>query len=509
MGDALQQTASEGKAAAVNPGTRAIPGAMLLLIIGGWLALDQLLLWRFIGWTSPLPYLAAIAALAAAARWLWQAGAALPAIPLNRWLLCIGFALVVYVVGGEGHILYTNLDWQVRDAVLRDMATQPWPFAYVTDRPEPDLLRAPLGMFLLPALAWKVGGIHLSDAALLMQNALLLGCVLALGSTLFDTARARGVALVVVTFFSGLDIVGRFIVGKPLASHLEFWFAIFQYSSHLTQAFWVPQHALAGWLIALLLLLWRRGYLTVGGLAAIAPLTLLWSPFALIGALPFIVWAGMQSLWRRQIVWRDIALPALTSVIALPSVVYLAAAPDGVGARLVEQPLLSWAVFVFLEAMIWCLALLLLARRSRHGRAFLIIATFILLVAPFGQIGWSIDFMMRATIPALAIIAVLVAEALTDQPTMLRRMILVSLLVIGSVTGTAEIWRAISFPIAPRGQCSFFGAWNVSFGHYPKGSYLAPLSQVPAAIRPDNPALYRVQDPRPCWPGRWQKPTGV
>src|SRR3546814_106374 len=168
----------------------------------------------------------------------------------RRMFLLALVALAIFVLGGEGRFFYASPDWQVRDSVLRDLVVYPWPFAYSFDR-HVELLRAPLGMYLLPAISGKAFGLRAADLALLIQNSLLLTLIFGLGSMLFTTSRARARALVIVIFFSGMDVIGQLLQwhvnGHPFPDHIEQW-GITQYSSHITQASWVPLHALAGWL---------------------------------------------------------------------------------------------------------------------------------------------------------------------------------------------------------------------------------------------------------------------
>lgn len=485
----------------------AVPAGTLLAVITAWLALDQLLLWRFIGWSWSALAVGTLVAGSLVYR-ISTSSALHSRIPIARLLFCLSIALILFALGGEGRFFYANIDWQVRDAVLRDMALHPWPFVYA-EGDATQLLRAPVGMFLLPALAFKAAGPQAGDIALWLQNSLLTASLLALGSILFDTSRARLIALAAILLFSGLDLVGTLLFHGYWRDHLEFWFATMQYSSHITQAFWVPQHGFAGWLAGILFLLWHRGRMALWPLLALLPLTALWSPLALIGAMPFALWAGLSTLAARKLTIADIGWPALSVGLALPSLVYLAAAPDGVGIRPYPLQTLAWLIFVTLEVLVYALPLLFALRGQPKDQRILVVATLWLLIAPFIQIGWSLDFMMRTSIPSLVIVAVLAADALAGAGSRALRTWLALMLFIGSATGLSEVARAFTEPASPRGQCSFFGAWDVSFGSYPKGSYLAPLDRLPKLIRPANPARVEVNDPSPCWQGRWARPDGV
>ncbi|MDX3899933.1 MAG: hypothetical protein QHC40_05410 [Sphingobium sp.] len=482
--------------------SRTVAPGWIAAFIAGWLGTSQLLLWRFLDraplWAYPLGLALTAGLCVALIRGTRRDGGP----NVATLLLCLAVALILLLLGGEGRFFYANIDWQVRAAVLRDMGANPWPFVYMA-RGAPDVLRAPIGMFLWPALAFKAWGPRAADIALLLQNGLLVGGLLALGSTLFATRKARWIALITILAFSGLDALGRVLFRGGLSDHLENW-AYLQFSSTITLASWVPQHALAGWIGAVGFLSWRAGRLPLGGFLSLLPLTALWSPLGLMGALPFAALAGAQALIGRTSRWSDIAPPALATLLCIPSLLYLSAANDAVGIRIVALPPLQWGLFEALEVLVYLVPLALAARKRRFGVAPLIVAGLWLLVIPFVQIGSSTDFMMRGSITALAVLSVLVADALTTPGRV--RVWLTVMLLIGSVTGLFEIARALRHPPMPAVRCSFFKAWDQSFAAFPKDSYLAPLSRMPAAVRPAEPARASAVEPAACWDGHWYHP---
>lgn len=467
-----------------------------------------MLLWRFLDIAPWWVYALGLSGLAALCVGIVRLVPATPDSGVSIRILVVGFAVafVLMLLGGQGRFLYANIDWQVRYAVLRDMGINPWPFVY-TARPVPDVLRAPIGMFFLPALAFKAWGSRAGDIALLLQNSALLGLLLAMASRLFASTRARLWALGVFLAFSGLDAAGALFVHGGLADHLENWAQI-QYSSTLTLAFWVPHHAMTAWIGALLFLLWRTGRIPLGVFLAILPLTLLWSPFGLLGTLPFAALAGIETLMQRRLRPSDIALPALSSLLCAPGLLYLGAAGDDVGIRLFAPGMLRYIIFQLFETAPYLVPLALVARSSRFGLPTFLIVTACLLLMPFIQIGWSIDFMMRASVPALTILAAMVADVVTpgahDAPAPIRIWLLLAL-VIGSVTGAHEIHRALSQPPAPEVRCTFWKAWDQSFASFPKGSYLAPLPDMPALVRPHDPVRVSKMEPERCWTGDWYR----
>ncbi len=500
-------------------GAREVKSGYLLTALVAFLCIDNLLLWRFLNFAPWWLYLLgiglAVAACAAFSKIVgrWAAGG--PTVCCLA--VCAGVALILYLLGGQGRLFYANVDWQVRDAVLRDMTIHSWPFAY-TARAVPEILRAPIGMYLVPALAGKSFGPAAADVALLAQNALLLTILLGLASSLFRSTRIRLVALAVFLAFSGMDVIGQFLMGEtgggPDSDHLEQWASI-QFSSHITQAFWVPQHALAGWYGAVLYLLWSQRRIPVVALFVLLPLMALWSPLGLLGALPFALYAGLRTIAERGICFADAAVAVLTTGLTLPALLYLAAAGSSVGFRIFQITPNSYLLFQALEALPFLLPVALLGGRNRFGGMTLVLVGACLMIMPFWQIGENVDFMMRSSIPALAILSVQVIEALCTDEYKNRGLrffakgVLVATLLVGSVTGALEIRRSIINLPSPRPKCSFFGAWDQSYSAFGKSTYLAPIWSIPSPIRPPHVTIVPAADPRRCYDRPWKAPRAL
>lgn len=468
-----------------------------------FLVFDQVLLWHFLGLVPPIIVVLALVALPVAFWPLTRCAVTASAqLPWKLLGICFAVSLVVYILGGEGRLFYANTDWQVRGAVLRDLVNYPWPVVY--DGADPKILRLPLGMYLIPAWIGKLYGFPAAEIAELLQNSLLLTAVLALGSTLFTGTRARLIALGVFLGFSGMDVVGALLSGQPIYGHIEQW-NVYQFSSHITQAFWVPQHALAGWIGALCYLLWRDDKAPAALLFCVVPLSALMSPLAFIGLLPFAAHAGISAILRRELRAQDIALPALSVLISLPSLTYLTSGAGGVGGQFQAPWLLQYLVIELLEIVPFVVGIKLAAKRHRFGGVTFTIMTTVLLVAPLGKVGETIDFVMRVSIPALAILSVLVADLLgtpADAAARPGRRIVLGAFLVGLATPATEIGRAIVFPRSPAPLCSYLGV-------VPGGAatYVAPFLGLPAWIRPNAPVLVRPRDPRQCWGGPWPKPV--
>lgn len=491
--------------------SRRISPRWLLAGIVGWLCLDTVLLWRFLALGGALAFLAGLGVAALLTAIAFRRGPTGDGPTVIGLAGCFGVALTLYLLGGEGRLFYSNVDWIVRDAVLRDMAVHPWPFAYAA-RGEPEILRAPIGMYLVPALAMKAGGQVAGDVALLVQNSALLTMLLGLAAPLFASARARVVALAVVVAFSGMDLIGAMLVdgipGFLARDHAEWW-TVLQFSSHITQAFWAPQHALSGWIGAVCFLLWHDRRLPLGVFLMLVPLTLLWSPLGAMGTVPFAALAVARTLIARDVRVADIACPALACAFVVPTLLYLGAAGETVGIRLQIDRWQSLLVLHLLETLPFAWIAL---RRApyRFGRAVPAIAIGTLLAVSAFRIGWSPDLTMRASISALLILSVLLAHRLLEADRA-ERWVIVGLLAVGSYTGFLELRRAFAWPAAPPPRCSFIRAFD-DWGPNPdaaKSNYLAAVRRLPSVIRPARVSVIAAGDPPECLAGPWPKPTGL
>jgi hypothetical protein len=453
-------------------------------------------------------------------------------------LLALGWTLC----GGTGHALFANADWTVRDAVLHDLVMGHWPVGYGELGSGASaalrILRAPLGYYLPAALLGKSIGLQGAYIALAAWTALgVLLFLLAVISLMPAGWRNVSVALAVVVLFSGLDVVGSlatvpdFLAHWRPERHLEWWAGRYQYSSMTTQLFWVPNHALGGWLAIALLARTRSESPAARTLDSMWPLlgvaVALTSPLTALGLVPFVLRRIVQRarferswmLWLRP---RSL-LPALLIGVALASYLALDAAriPNGVtfgghgfGAAALTQDFLRQGGFFALEAGLIGAAVLMLVRSSD-----LVLALLILAVLPALRFGVSNDLAMRASIPSLVVLALAAARALTQItpepralaaapgfPVPARKAVLAALLIVGAVTPLQEFARAVLLPTWPANLQArlieaFCGAHPPHYVARLTGGLAAALLRAPQTIAPppnpvacSNPARRLMQE---------------
>ncbi len=443
-------------------------------------------------------------ALALALIWR-QRGDAAPlsaaAVDIRTLAACAGAAAGLLLIGGEAHLFYTNWDWLIRDAVLSDLVRQGFPLFYRYEAQD-YLLRAPLGMYLLPAAIGHVAGLTAAHVALLAQNASLLTLCLYFVAQLSKARRLLSFLLLVV-LFSGLDVLPQlFLHGLDMPDHLEWWSAFFQYSSHVTQLFWVPNHALPGWWFAVLLLLFARGEVDFAVLLVAFVAMLLWSPLAAIGAAPFLAIVGLR-LGRGLFAPRILAA-GLAGLCFTPVAIYLtidAAAVQHFWLIFVDGFAFAYVVFIAVEIPHAAIVFAAWSKIEASDRALIATAIAILLVIPIYLFGPSNDLAMRASIVPLFLLAFGFAKVAASTPRDGKPLasIISAIAILSAATPLLEVKRAFVEPAFAISDCDFLTSWRKADPITWPSNYLARIAAVPSWLIEVNDARLTIED-RKCWP---------
>lgn len=431
-------------------------------------------------------------------------------IDLGHLALCTLAALALLVLGGGMHFFAPTWDWLTRDAVLADLV-RGGPVGYRIDGAD-YLLRAPLGMYMLPALVGRGFGLHAAHGTLLAQNAVILGAIFALLTTI-----GRGFAhLAILVLFAGLSVVGAWLrAGGAGASQTPFWLLwgldgwhpMFQYSSTLVQLFWVPNHALPGWWLATLILLQARGRADVATLGITVAGCLFWSPLSIVPIAPWLLFCVLRAP-RAVLADRRIWLGAIAAAAFLPVAIYLVAgAGDIANGSLVGRPDFSFWYRWFITLQLPALCFVALAWRQIEpcDRAPLIAAALILLAFPFFRFGPNNDLVMRASIAPLAVVAFVFGGIVVNLTRERRHLAAAAGWLLVAATAPAaivEIGRALATPTYAISDCSLMEATTALNETGVPTNYVASLSAMPDWLM-DAPAQIRPEaTKRDCWPGR-------
>lgn len=423
-----------------------------------------------LGWMELPPGLAVAALLSVA---ICQLNTQLPCRPLahgrSAWIYLLILACIWAAFSGGAHFFYANTDWRTRDSVYADLILSAWPPSYGLQDGTPLVLRTAMGYFLPPALLASLAGIRLAPAILFAWTAIGIALFL----LLIPSPRRFGWRLflvgLLVVFFSGMDYPAIVLIHGHLPIFplpLEWWRA-WTYTSLTGQLFWAPNHALALWIGTALFYRHRSDSVLPALGLVLLPLLLLWTPFAVIGLLPWFFWgiaraypsARFALLGTTPVQWM-LAVILATIVIALFSrsgsavsyalaePVSAAAPPGGMFARLDQA-----AGYIQFVAFEFGLLVLLLRPRLPEMRQALTIAASVLLLLPLIRIGPSNDWLLRVSTPSLLILMLLTLAEL-DIPSQeirhsLRTAVLIGVLALGAVTPIFEFSRAILWPRTP------------------------------------------------------------
>ena len=374
-------------------------------------------------------------------------------LPGRTLAVAAAVAAVWTLLSGAGHFFYANYyDWHVRDAVLRDLAVMPAPATYRIEDGVATILRAPVAYYVLPGLLGRLAGVRYADGFLCLWT--FAGTLLFLLQVMAGERRWRSLALVAtaVVLFSGMDILGNRSSPFDITSHKEWWAGLFQYSSDTTLLFWVPNHALPGWLAIALIYRCRDDGKFLAIAAWLGALTLLWAPLVSIGLLPFFGALAWRS-FRRGSFCKLLSAPNLLAgpVVAAGAAIYVTIAAKSIAGH-DFGPLPWWpqaviyCQFVLIEFLALCL---LLARDLKDGIEpfYFGTAVAVLLVLPLFKFGPNNDLVMRASIPALAAVMFAVVDGWARPVRILAPNALVTiLLAIGALTPASEIARALFWP---------------------------------------------------------------
>ncbi len=342
-----------------------------------------------------------------------------------------------------------NSDWHKHYALFNTLANFPWPPKIVTEEGVATL-RYSLSYYVFPAVVAKYFGLWVLPIAIFVWTT--LGLYIAMLLAFFGgIARPASVFFLlgcIFLLFSGADILGTYYTGVSFGPVMHFewwWWRLGALDSTLTSLFWVPQHAIAGWIAAFLMLQYPRRSLQNAGIIAAA--ASVWSPFVALGLIPILVWAvfnvGYRVFFTRI---NFVAAPVLLVSAALFLTKGSSEIPAHVMWSFPAFTVGGWLVFVFLEFGAIALALMLV---SPHATLLITLQCVFLLALALFNVGATNDLLMRASIPSLGILAVLSAQAVNYAPNTLRKAPLIVCLLLGLATPLGEIMR-LSLPSSSR-----------------------------------------------------------
>jgi hypothetical protein len=188
----------------------------------------------------------------------------LPEISKDNLIKTALFVIFVWVYfSGIGRFVFQNSDHSSRNGLFQTLVTEEWPVIYFSPEhyKEPVALVYYFGFWLPAAIIGKIFGLTAGYFAQFFWASLGIF----LFYYLIIAKYIKKIVfwpLLVLFFFSGLDILGMYLLGKKFSdisstAHIEWWasYPVFQFSSMTTQLFWVFNQAVPAWLATLVLLM--------------------------------------------------------------------------------------------------------------------------------------------------------------------------------------------------------------------------------------------------------------
>ncbi len=391
-------------------------------------------------------------------------------------LFILGVIAIWVYMSGIGKFVYQNRDHQVRNAIFNILVEYDWPVVnydilskYAGEFDVTGLIYY-IGYWLPSALVGKIFGLRVGYYAQAVWAVIGIALVY-----YYICARAKKVViwpLWIIIFFSGLDIIGVYLTNADIASyesiwHAEWWSNPYQYSSTTTQLFWVFNQAVPAWLCTMLVYVQKNNR----NLVFILACCMLCSTFPFVGLMLIVLFvcftrkyealeAFSSSDWKVKVreYFKILIKDTCTvqnviagGLIGILSFLYLFG--NGSGGRMFQQDprgvayynsLPKLVLFLILEMVVYGV---LVYRYNQRNKLYYFILVCLCVIPPI-RVGYSTDFCMRASIPFLFLLTILVIEAVERSWKERRYSLfagLVIVLIIGSATPVLEIKRTWTY----------------------------------------------------------------
>lgn len=392
-------------------------------------------------------------------------------------MIISGIIIAFWVyLSGIGGLTFQTSDHTCRNAIFEMLVNEKWPVVGEYQIGGGDISTVQLvyyiGFWLPAAVFGKIFGITAGYYFQMIWAFVGIFLVFLLICNYVDSVKVWYILTLIL--FSGLDIVGFLIMRPDLPSrmyyvdgesiysfgsvvHLEWW-CNFQFSSFTTQLFWVFNQAIPCWIVILMIIQMKKNnhmILIMGSL-------LLCSTFPFIGIIPFVIYMLLNrdynckfgKVWikcfvRDTFTFENIVGGGVTGIL---SYLYLRAnyssqmKASNVSQHSLKAFLMMWIIFIFLEVGIY----FIMVYKYQKKNLLFYISFCWLAICPLFSVGTAQDFCMRASIPALLILVVLIIDSVQkmyDKKDYIHLVAIVLALIIGAVTPLHEINRSIRYTV--------------------------------------------------------------
>lgn len=375
--------------------------------------------------------------------------------------------LIWLFFSGIGNFSYQNTDWDVRNAVFRDLIEYEWPVIFSTGKIEhatEDVLHTDKIGFVyyftywLPAaLIGKVFGLTIANIFLYIWTFVIIMLILYLLKVYLK--KNTYLILYFLIFFSGMDILA--IINKSDIfgiEHLEWWSIIIQYSSNTTLLYWVFNQSIISWLITILILIVKKE----SSILFIAPLLFAYSPFATIGIIPIVGYLIIKKIFmekdKKNKIIKLIFSTEMLNILLILLVfgTYYLSADSSISKRGFILNLISmkmsvfiilYCIFIFVEVFIYFLFII---KNKKYNDGLFKIICIELMLIPFYKMTKANDFCMRVSIVPLFILMIYFIRYVSEikKQEKITKIFVILIVLISIVTPLHEIFRSFYFTLS-------------------------------------------------------------
>ena len=375
----------------------------------------------------------------------------------KNWI--IGFCIILFwlLFSGIGNLSYQNSDYNIRNAVMRDLVEQSWPVTYSSDIYPVDrrftenrlMLVYYFGYWLPAAFIGKFAGLTAANLFLFFWS--LLGILIAYSLLSQTIKRVSYKAVIILIIWSGLDIIGT-LSAKYLTTsfifhtHLEHWadnFKVYaQFSSITTLLYWVFNQTIPLWITVLLFF----NNSNVRTIFLIIALSLFLAPIGTLGFIPFVLLRIGQQIYQNgfiSVLNRYASLANTLGALFVIGITGLFFSTNRAGSMksLVFFDIVPYTAFIVLEVGILTFLLFFYYR----NKLALVCFGFLCFI-PLIKVGRYYDFAMRASISYLFLLCILTIKFLLDAKANNQgKLLMLVYLSIGCITPIFEITRSVIY----------------------------------------------------------------
>ncbi len=376
----------------------------------------------------------------------------------KKTLIYIGFFILIFIFfSGIGGYSFQNEDHRYRNAVFQDLIEKSWPVLYqIKGFPAENLLEGKAtflayytGYWLPAALFGKLFGATAASFILYLWTVLGLGLVIYNLCQYFNKFSLKIFWLFVA--WGSLYFIGSFYafpIKEVLKGNAYLWSGNLLYADGNTGLiYWTFNQTIVPWLVILFIM----KQLNSKNILFLSSFIFFYGPFAFIGFVPFLIYFLYQNTFKNFVDSEDFQKKFLEyfsfqniagSLIILGiSYFYFASNSSGNVFNFIVPEWDTYLIFLFLSAGI---IILLIADRN-IGNGLFYIAVGLLLVLPFLQLGFGLDFTARASIPSMFILMLLVGNYWLESPNTWQRKGVLIYLIIAGFGHNMQVVRSIYF----------------------------------------------------------------